>query len=470
VRARTAAAVACAILTGPGCTEDPLDPWIVTAGGAGPYRTGTELGVLVEDACRDGEGRDFDGRVDCADNFIRTVRFDSSEAFAIVDPIPGIGPAGVLELSFSVRAIAETDELCVEINGYDDECAYVPVREPNEAHLSPQCAPGAEAPFVVPVGSEVVVLSEAYRDGEPLSPPSSFDVGVDPGAFEALGNSRYRAPATPGPTAITESLGGTRVAFEIVDPIADGWQLGAEIVGGGTIHWTLVTPGYVPCVAPTVTAAVLTPETCDLGQGQLGPIAVEPSLYAHRSAPGTCTVELSLLGPDGSAQITTAVDLDAWHTAFVTSTEFDGDLDGLTGADILCTNLATAAGRTEPGWRAVLSDATALAVVRVGLRGPVFDIDGELLVTEPNQFFGPNIALVLSETGEDLTGWEVWTGTHINGNAGSDCENWNTDSLFDHAVAGVVGGTGGEWLDTATRLCSGDRRLYCVSQLPGASQ
>ena len=58
------------------------------------------------------------------------------------------------------------------------------------------------------------------------------------------------------------------------------------------------------------------------------------------------------------------------HTVFITSARYFGDMGGLSGADTICQNAATAAGLSGT-WKAILSDSTTSAESRLNFNGGI---------------------------------------------------------------------------------------------------
>jgi len=143
-----------------------------------------------------------------------------------------------------------------------------------------------------------------------------------------------------------------------------------------------------------------------------------------------------------------APDPDVAMTFFLTS-EGPGDggnLGGLAGADVHCTNLAEAAGSTGEEWRAYLSTTGAdgiNAIERIGT-GPWVNAFGVTVATDTENLLSDdnNIALetALTESGAQVNGigdvplrHDILTGTELNGLASTaatdtTCSNWTSNS------------------------------------------
>lgn len=142
-------------------------------------------------------------------------------------------------------------------------------------------------------------------------------------------------------------------------------------------------------------------------------------------------------------------------TFFVTSdTVQDGNLGGLEGADMRCTQLATAAGFGDHTWRAYLSTSTVNAKDRIGT-GPWVNSKGVTLaesVAALHEMDG-NAELFLDEKGQKINGqWDdspqpnqhdILTGTNADGTKNENtCSDWTSASNDVRAQVGHSDGLG----------------------------
>ncbi len=121
-----------------------------------------------------------------------------------------------------------------------------------------------------------------------------------------------------------------------------------------------------------------------------------------------------------------------------------GNYGGLSGADTLCTRLATAAGAGSRTWRAYLSTAQENARDRIGI-GPWYNAMGVRVARDVDQLHSEGIRLdgdplVLDENGEAVTVLEhdIVTGTRLDGRwlEGRTCQDWTSRSSADVAQVG----------------------------------
>lgn len=162
------------------------------------------------------------------------------------------------------------------------------------------------------------------------------------------------------------------------------------------------------------------------------------------------------------------------HRIFVTSTGYNGNLGGLIGADIICTNDAAAAG-ISGSYRAILSSLTVPANTRLTISGEVYmkSGTGDVVVFPAGADFwnsAPQTFINIDEN-ENLTNLaiseEPWTGTDPIGGiaAATTCGEWL------NGTAGAMGVTGNthdmtasNWVNDNGWFCDDLRRLYCIEE------
>jgi hypothetical protein len=127
------------------------------------------------------------------------------------------------------------------------------------------------------------------------------------------------------------------------------------------------------------------------------------------------------------------------YTIFITSTNHNGALGGLTGADTIC-QLRSYAGSVASGqYRAWLSAQTTDVASRVDHSGPYYGSMGNLVATSWDDLTDGQIATPIygDEAGTAVAPSIIWTGSHDDGTAtGEDCSGWTSNA------ATVAGGTG----------------------------
>ncbi|MEO8184480.1 MAG: hypothetical protein ABI895_37195 [Deltaproteobacteria bacterium] len=153
---------------------------------------------------------------------------------------------------------------------------------------------------------------------------------------------------------------------------------------------------------------------------------------------------------------------------FVTSTQHEGNLNGLTGADKICQDLAVAAGASSKTWKAYLSAANGGTPIhakdRIGT-GPWYNAAGVKLadnLTALHALTG-NADLFITEKGEKVPGqWnaampnehDVMTGSSNDGTlimtmdamtgmpVQTTCNDWTSNTLTPGPQVGHTDGMG----------------------------
>lgn len=156
----------------------------------------------------------------------------------------------------------------------------------------------------------------------------------------------------------------------------------------------------------------------------------------------------------------------AGKKVFVTSTIYDGNLGGLSGADAKCQARALAAGLANPtSFKAWISDSSTDAISRLTSNGPWVKIDGFKVADSKADLSDGAIftSINQNESGNYMI-YQVWTGTIGAGTkAGNTCGDWTDNS------PGVQGSTGsmqgalksGLWTASGDAACNTLGSLYC---------
>lgn len=161
------------------------------------------------------------------------------------------------------------------------------------------------------------------------------------------------------------------------------------------------------------------------------------------------------------------------HTVFVTSTTYNGNFGGLSGADTACATRAAAGsatvGLTGGTWRAIMSDDSINAndQNRINLipTAPIKTPDGTTIVAAASSLWGGTLISNIDVT-EDAAGvggespYEVWTGTAVDGTAAENCSNWT--SAVGTGVFGNKESNSSTWTNWGDGLCNLNKRLYCI--------
>ena len=170
-----------------------------------------------------------------------------------------------------------------------------------------------------------------------------------------------------------------------------------------------------------------------------------------------------------SAQVEALSAILTPKTVFVTSAPFNGDLDGLAGADAKCQAAAEAAGL--PGtYMAWLSDSDETPITRFNTLSPVPYINtiGQRVAANfADLCDGALYNLFKTETGGALgDAFNTWTGTNSDCSANTDtCMDWESSSLSDSGGHGDPENTDSTWTELAVSIpCQATNHLYCIEQ------
>lgn len=157
------------------------------------------------------------------------------------------------------------------------------------------------------------------------------------------------------------------------------------------------------------------------------------------------------------------------HLVFVTSSTYNGNLGGLSGADAKCQAQADAGG-LGGSWRAILSDGSISAKDRLLIGGPIYDMHGLLVAKNAEDLWDG----ALSQSIHVPENWGStvsvrFSGTQANGSSsGQHCNNWTSSSaLTSVSIARngpYVGAQNQEWIEWSTTNCTADAAIMCISE------
>lgn len=161
------------------------------------------------------------------------------------------------------------------------------------------------------------------------------------------------------------------------------------------------------------------------------------------------------------------------HRIFITSTVYNGNLGGISGADVKCQAAASSVGLSKT-YKAILSSDSERARERLNLIGAVhaFDTEGEkeTIVSLAQDLWSSSLLRAVARDEEgNYAASMVWTGTDSDGgNIGStieNCGNWTDGSAGDNGAVGDSQRVNGLWLEEpAPDACDELRPIYCISQ------
>jgi len=221
-----------------------------------------------------------------------------------------------------------------------------------------------------------------------------------------------------------------------------------------TIQFTLDTENF--CDVNTV-------HTCGNGEIDEGEECDFPELggktcvtYGHTGGTLACNANCS-------------VDTSACQTvrAFVTSTTYNGNLGGLSGADAKCQARAAAAGLGGT-WAAWLSTSTVDARERI----PAVEYrttTGTIATSDGADFYDGTLdANIDRDEFGNVAVPNIWTGTNNDGTkAAGNCSDWTSTSGTATLGKNDFPAASGVWSSQSTASClNSGLRLYCFERLP----
>jgi hypothetical protein len=326
---------------------------------------------------------------------------------------------------------------------------------PTISGFSPSTADGFEVTTVEVQGTGFAdPMTVSFGSQNPTATnvtPTTFDVEVGP---QPQGTVSVSATHANG-----ESDSSTYDFFFLVPTITsflperfDNGEAGTITVTGQNFiaGMTVSFGGQTP--APTN----ITPTSFDIavaGTEPAGPVIVTVTLPNGNQATDATSFEVAS---------------GVWSTFFVTSTDSNGDLGGLAGADATCQALAANAGLAGT-FQAWLADSTDSPSTRQSQAGtPYIRTDGAVVANDWADLTDGSIAVGVSldESGA-VTSGAVWSNVDPVGGgnaAGGDCGDWTIGTNSTTGRQGLVGSTSSTWSNNGGTPCHVLKHLYCVEQ------
>lgn len=162
----------------------------------------------------------------------------------------------------------------------------------------------------------------------------------------------------------------------------------------------------------------------------------------------------------------------SFKRVFVTSTTYNGNLGGLTGADTKCQERANAASLGGT-WKAWLSDSLTSVSSRLNHSSvPYKLLNGIVVANGWSGLSSLSQSININEFGNPVSPTPVWTGSNCFGEIRvnppyniTSCANWISDAS---SVKGFAGGTNNKdcgWSETSNYNCNDSSlHLYCFEQ------
>lgn len=203
-----------------------------------------------------------------------------------------------------------------------------------------------------------------------------------------------------------------------------------------------------------------------------GPIAGDMSKMGSSDMNGGSDMAMS--NPPRDMALPAADMTTPYNIVFITSSQYVGTaIGGLSGADTICGNAATAGGLSGH-FVALLSSSTVNAKDRLALNGVAargwVGRDGKPFTDQFSALLPGNeifYAIQLDESGHPVSlSDSVWTGTAGDGTAATTsaslCNDWQADAnTNDEAIVGTPGGGPGYFSGAQGWPCSNSAHLYC---------
>lgn len=160
------------------------------------------------------------------------------------------------------------------------------------------------------------------------------------------------------------------------------------------------------------------------------------------------------------------------HRIFVSSTDHDGNLGGVAGADAICATLATTAGLVKT-YKAIISDSSVNAKERLLLLGSIVMVRANgnqvVVANTPDTLWDTDNTTLLSnvaldEYGSERVGVTPWTGTAASGVGSLNfCSDWASNSNLLDGDYGSTDSRGPTWLELSFEDCDQLNPIYCIS-------
>lgn len=154
------------------------------------------------------------------------------------------------------------------------------------------------------------------------------------------------------------------------------------------------------------------------------------------------------------------------HIIFASSGTFNGNLGGLSGADLICASAASGAGLIG-NWKAILSTSAVHARDRITITGEIRNTNNDLIASDFYDLWDRELlnGVTYDENAQTLMHDGVWSGTGPEGyNIGASwtCSDWTTSSVMTTGWSGYITGARDEWVDYSDNSCNATLSLYCI--------
>lgn len=374
------------------------------------------------------------------------------------DTDPYVGPGGPRlrdPINLSATATSTTIELTwepptdsIEPTGY--KIAYT--TKPNE--IQPRCDFGTQ----VTVGT---VLTETLTG---LSANKKYLVLICSTADSLISKGSYIEITTPlsGSTLSISAFSATQ------HPSADGSvRLTMAYTGTQGSYSIMLRRALGDGAIADINAGTLVSSTLTDGDTTVDDAIVPGLFYNYR-----------LFVLDGSNNVIDSATLaqsvrSRGHKIFTSKNSSIGaNFGGLAGGDALCDGFAAASSVINGGrWKAILSDSTEDASVRITGAGGIYNMFGDNVAANVAALWNTATVSLLDTLEFDEDGnaksASVFTGSNSNGtvNVGTHCLNWSDNTMFENARFGQSSAVDSDFISFgASTQCNSPAGLYCISQ------
>jgi len=154
---------------------------------------------------------------------------------------------------------------------------------------------------------------------------------------------------------------------------------------------------------------------------------------------------------------------------FITSLTYNGDLNGLAGADSQCQTLADSSAWLEAGtYKAILSSHPSTnAADRITHSGDIIDVYDNIVASSYSDLItnGPDMAVEFDENRDSHAGDYVWTGSDEYGQLDLDCNSWQSYGSSPFGSRGESVGFSTNWIfESSVKACGSLYHLYCLRE------
>jgi hypothetical protein len=173
---------------------------------------------------------------------------------------------------------------------------------------------------------------------------------------------------------------------------------------------------------------------------------------------------------------------DGMHMIFASHKVYAPNFGGVEGGDAICAEL----GKVVDGaraWIALLSGSTVDVRDRIEVKGPIYNLMGEVVATDAAALWGAATTQLTHSVNWTEKGFDtskdiiealdievstVWTGSTADGRYTSEigsCSDWTSVAFEGHAAAGHSDRSDASWIGGSRKVsCSHMGRLLCISK------